>query len=330
MEDLNKIPMNFYLAPLEGITGYIFRNAWADYFGGMDKYVTPFISPNTKKCFTTREKKDILPEHNGGKYVVPQILTANAEYFIDTAKKLKEYGYQEINFNLGCPSGTVVTKKKGAGFLGYPEELDAFLEKVFEEIYQKEGMKISIKTRLGIEEEEEFTALLKIYNRYPLEELILHPRVQKDFYKKPVHLGLLESVLESSRAKLCYNGDIFTPKQYRKLVQSFPRIECIMLGRGILVNPGLLEEIKTGKPMEKEVLYQFLRRLCRDYEEEMSGDKNVLYKMKELWFYLGHSFEDSEACRKKIKKTDKLLEYHRIVERLFAERELRTWEYHGQ
>lgn len=318
--------MKFYLAPLEGITGYIFRNAWADYFGGMDKYVTPFISPNTKKCFTTKEKKDILPEHNQGKYVVPQILTANAEYFIDTAKRLKEFGYQEINFNLGCPSGTVITKKKGAGFLGYPGELDAFLEKVFEEIYQKEEMKISIKTRLGMEAEKEFDTLLEIYNRYPLEELILHPRVQKDFYKKPVHLLPLERIVENSQAEFCYNGDIFTPKHYRKLVQSLPAIECTMLGRGILVNPGLLEEIKTGKPMEKEVLYQFLKRLCKDYEEELSGDRTVLYKMKELWFYLGHSFEDSEAYMKKIKKTDKLAEYHRIVEELFAERQLRKWE----
>ena len=318
--------MKFYLAPMEGITGYIFRNAWADYFGRMDKYVTPFISPNTKKCFTTKEKKDILPEHNQGKYVVPQILTANTEYFIDTAKRLKEFGYQEINFNLGCPSGTVITKKKGAGFLGYPEELDAFLEKVFEEIYQKEEMKISIKTRLGMEDEKEFDQLLDIYNRYPLEELILHPRVQKDFYKKPVHLEPLGRIVENSQAEFCYNGDIFTPKHYRKLVQSFPAIECTMLGRGILVNPGLLEEIKTGKPMEKEVLYQFLKRLCRDYEEELSGDRTVLYKMKELWFYLGHSFEDSEAYMKKIKKTDKLAEYHRIVEELFAERQLRKWE----
>lgn len=320
-----RFSMKFYLAPLEGITGYVFRNTWAEYFGGMDKYVTPFISPNTKKCFTTKEKKDILPEHNQGKYVIPQILTANAEYFIDTAKKLKAYGYQEININLGCPSGTVVTKKKGSGFLAYPEELDRFLETVFEEAYQKEKMKVSIKTRLGMEEEEEFYSILEIYNKYPLEELVIHPRVQKDFYKKPIHLDYFEEIHKNSKAKVCYNGDIFTPKLYMEFTERFPEIENVMLGRGILVNPGLLTEIKTGKPMEKEILYRFLEQLCKAYEEALSGDWNVLYKVKELWFYLAHSFTDYEPYLKKIKKANKLEEYQRVVERLFAEQELRKW-----
>lgn len=315
--------LKFYLAPMEGITGYIFRNAWEEFFGGMDKYVTPFISPNTKKCFTTKEKRDILPENNQGKMVVPQILTAHPEYFIDTAKRLHAYGYQEINFNLGCPSGTVITKKKGAGFLAYPGELDQFLEVVFEEIYQKQKMKISIKTRLGIDREEEFYAILAIYNKYPLEELIVHPRVQKDFYKEPVHLDFLEKVLEKSRIPVCYNGDIFTPGLYGSFTERFPAIDRIMLGRGILVNPGLLEQIKTGKHTEKDNLYSFLNRLCKDYEKELSGEKPVLYKMKELWFYLAHSFTNYEPYAKNIKKAGRLLEYQNVVEWLFAEQELK-------
>lgn len=318
--------MKFYLAPLEGITGYVFRNAWESYFGGMDKYVTPFISPNTKKCFTTKEKKDILPEHNEGKMVVPQILANRSEYFIDTAKKLKSYGYQEVNLNLGCPSGTVVTKKKGSGFLAYPEELDAFLEKIFEECHEKEKMKISIKTRLGMEAEEEFYRILEIYNKYPLEELIIHPRVRMDYYKNPVHLDFFEEIYKNSKAMVCYNGDIFTPGQYQSFTARFSETEAVMLGRGILVNPGLLEEIRTGKPMEKERLKAFLDQLCRDYEEELSGDHTVLHKMKELWFYLAHSFTDYEPYAKKIKKADRLSEYRIVVEKLFAEQELRSWK----
>lgn len=317
--------MKFYLAPLEGITGYIFRNAWETYFGGMDKYVTPFISPNTKKCFTTKEKKDIVPEHNTGLPVVPQILTSQSEFFTDTVKRLKEYGYTEVNLNLGCPSGTVVTKKKGAGFLAYPEELERFLEEVFEEVYEKENIRISIKTRLGVEKEEEFYRLLSIYNQYPLEELIIHPRVQKDFYKKEVHTAFFEEVYKNSKARVCYNGDIFTPGQYRGFTERFPEIEAVMLGRGILVNPGLLEEIKTGKLMEKNRLYGFLERLCSDYKEELKDDRTTLFKLKEFWFYLGHSFTEYERYLKKIKKADRLDEYRLVVEKLFSEQELRKW-----
>lgn len=317
--------MNFYFAPMEGITGYIFRNAWADFFGGMDQYFTPFISPNNKKGFTTKEKRDVLPEHNSGKKVVPQILTGNSEYFLEIARRLKEYGYSEINLNLGCPSGTVVTKKKGAGFLAYPEELSVFLEEIFEAVHEKEGMEISIKTRLGMEKEEEFYKILEIYNTYPLKELIVHPRVQKDFYKKPVHLDFFEEIEKNSRASVCYNGDIFTPEQYQSFIRRFPTVESIMLGRGILVNPGLLEEIQTKRPMEKERLYHFLERLSRDYKEELSGEIPVLYKLKELWFYLGHSFENSEKYMKKIKKAATLSEYERMIDQIFAEQKLRQW-----
>ena len=171
--------MKLYLAPLEGITGWIFRRALHECFGGFDKYFVPFIRPNQMGHFSAREKKDILPDHNEGMYTVPQILTNRPEDFIRTAAKLKEYGYGEINLNLGCPSKTVVTKGRGAGFLAYPDRLDDFLYEVF----QKCDIRISVKTRLGMEEPEEFGPILEIYNKYPLEELIIHPRVQKDFYK---------------------------------------------------------------------------------------------------------------------------------------------------
>ena len=171
--------MNLYLAPLEGITGHIYRNALHQCFDGFDKYFIPFISPNQKGHFSTREKKDVMPEHNQGMYAVPQILTNNVEDFLCTAKKLGDYGYKEVNLNLGCPSRTGVTKGRGAGFLDEPQKLDRFLDKVFEEC----NLEISIKTRIGMEDPEEFETILPIYNKYPLKELIIHPRVQKEFYK---------------------------------------------------------------------------------------------------------------------------------------------------
>ena len=179
--------MKIYLAPLEGVTGYTYRRALQECFGGFDKYFIPFILPNQKGHLSTREKKDIAPENNQGMQAVPQILTKNAEDFIRTVETLKEYGYEEVNLNLGCPSKTVVTRGRGAGFLDRPDELDRFLD----EIFRKCDVRISIKTRLGMEEEWEFEDLLKIYNKYPLEELIIHPRLQKDYYKNTPRMEAL-------------------------------------------------------------------------------------------------------------------------------------------
>ena len=161
--------MKYYLAPMEGITGFIYRNSYEKFFGGIDKYFAPFVVPNSSKSLKTKELRDVLPENNKGINLVPQILTNDSEGFILTAKKLKDLGYNEINLNLGCPSGTVVGKKRGSGFLVHKEELDKFLE----EIFKIDDIKISIKTRLGMDKPEEFYELIKIYNKYPMEELII-------------------------------------------------------------------------------------------------------------------------------------------------------------
>ena len=187
--------MKLYLAPLEGITSYIYRKALYQCFDGFDKYFIPFIRAKQNLNFSGREKKDISPENNSGMYAVPQILTRNADDFLRTANQLKEYGYQEVNLNLGCPSKTVVTKGCGAGFLTRPEELEQFLDRIF----SKTDMKISVKTRLGMENAEEFPRLMEIYNRFPMEELIIHPRVQKDFYKNIPNLEAFGEALAIRR-----------------------------------------------------------------------------------------------------------------------------------
>ena len=171
--------MNFYFAPMEGLTGYIYRNAHNAFFNNIDKYFSPFIVANQSSSFKTRELNDILPENNQGLVLIPQLLTNNAKDFINTSNKIKQLGYNEINLNLGCPSGTVVSKNRGSGFLSKTEELNVF----FEEIFSQATTKISVKTRIGKDQPEEFYNLIEIFNKYPIEELIIHPRTQKIFIK---------------------------------------------------------------------------------------------------------------------------------------------------
>lgn len=311
--------MKFYLAPMEGVTGYIYRNACQEIFGGVDKYITPFITPKQKKGFTSKELNDILPEHNEGMTVVPQILTNNAEDFLSTAKCLnKDYGYQEMNLNLGCPSGTVTSKGKGAGFLGKTKALDEFLYEIFE----RADFEISIKTRIGVEEPEEFYELLEIYNRYPIKELTVHPRVLKDYYKNTPHRNIYKYAEENSKNPLCYNGDIFTARAYEELMQDCPKTQAVMLGRGMLTNPGMIRFLKRKKSTTKEELKNFHDRVWEGYLSVMSGDIPAIYKMKELWFYMGEMFTEPERYIKKIRKTDSRTEYETVVNVLFREQNI--------
>lgn len=310
--------MKYYFAPMEGITIYIYRNALEKYFGGIDKYFTPFIMPNGKRIFRTREKNDVMPEHNQGITLVPQILTRKSEEFIKTAVQLKEMGYDEVNLNLGCPSKTVVSKGKGSGFLAEPEELDEFLDEIFHSL----NMKISIKTRIGKVSADEFEELIKVFNQYPLEELIIHPRIQTQFYQGSPNMEVFQMAADQSVNPVCYNGDLVTTEDIRTFQQNFPKIEMVMIGRGLLRNPALVRQMKGGKPLDKESLRKMHDQVYEAYQEALSGDKNVLFKMKDFWTNPVQMFKNHEKYAKKIKKAQKLEVYENAVKELFDQQEL--------
>lgn len=303
--------MKYYLAPMESMTGYIFRNVYHRHFGNVDKYFTPFISSSG---LNHKELNDVLPEHNKGMLLVPQILTNHADVFLELAKRMQEYGYECVNLNLGCPSGTVVAKKRGSGFLAFPEELERFLDEIFE----KCPLKISVKTRIGKNDVSEWARLQEIYNRFPIEELIVHPRLQKDQYRLPVHHDIFKQSLEVSNAPVCYNGDIHSPEQYREFCDRFPTVDTVMLGRGVFKNPGLVGELKGEEPVTPKKLKSFMDDLLQGYEEIMSGDLHTLFKMKEVWVYLGEFFADEEKLLKRIKKSNSTAEYKTVLRELWS------------
>ncbi|MBU3091240.1 tRNA-dihydrouridine synthase family protein [Clostridium sp. CF011] len=312
--------MKYYLAPMEGITGYIYRNSYQKFFNNIDKYFTPFIVTNKSRSLKSKELRDVLPENNKGMNIVPQILTNDSEGFIITSRKLQQLGYKEVNLNLGCPAGTVVSKNRGSGFLAKREELDMFLD----EIFKIDDMKISIKTRIGKDSPEEFYELIKIYNKYPLEELIIHPRIQKDFYGNKPNLQVFKDALSLSTNPVCYNGDIFTIDDHNKLMKAFPEVKAVMLGRGILANPRLINEIKnnTNTNIDKKVLKDFHDEILNKYIELFDEDRNAIFRMKELWGYMIYMFSDNKKYAKKIKKSQNLSDYNEAVLSLFTEQEI--------
>ena len=330
--------MKFYLAPLEGLTGYIYRNAMEKYFPGVDRYFTPFIAPDQNKILRTKEQRDVLPANNMVKNLVPQILTNNAEHFIRTTEALQELGYEEVNLNLGCPSGTVVSRGRGSGFLAYPDELDRFLEQIFE----GSRTKISIKTRVGRDNADDAFRLLEIYRKYPLSELIIHPRTRSEFYRGVPNLELFgemakwwedsfaneesekesdgftavaehkrnsaeaeqriagRNLLDQNKSgkpgiTLCYNGNIMSTRDYQTFTERFPNIDCVMLGRGAIANPGLIRQLKTGVPTDKKNLRAFHDEILEAQREMVHEDKNAMFRMKEMWIYMIHLFGPTKA-----------------------------------
>lgn len=299
----------FYCAPLEGLTSFVFRRAHARLYPGIDKYFSPFLAPAGAGLFSKRERRDVAPENNGGVYLVPQLLARNAEDFVRGARELESLGYREINLNLGCPSGTVVSKGKGAGFLQYPEELDAFLA----HIYSRLSCRVSIKTRLGMTSPEEFFPLLDIFNKYPVYELILHPRVRTDYYREPVREELYAAALERSRAPVCLNGDIWNAEDAARLQGAYPGAQAIMLGRGLCADPALAQKAAGSPVQDRERLLEFHDEIFRGYTDAFGSANSALARMKELWFYLIHLFADGEKTAKRIKKTTDPNDYAAIA-----------------
>ena len=302
--------MQIYLAPMEGITTYIYRNALAKYYGGVDKFFTPFLA---NQNLNHKELNDVLPEHNTGLQVVPQILANKADTFLEITKRLVEFGYGQVNLNLGCPSGTVVARKRGAGFLSVPDQLDCFLE----EIFSKSPLPISIKTRIGVEQMEEWERILSVYRKYPLAELIIHPRLQKEFYRGKAHPEVYLMACEKGFGRLCYNGDITDLVAMDALFEGLGDCipSAIMVGRGAIANPALPKELAehANSCLPKELFRDFHNEILNGYREMMSGDQPVLFKMKELWVYMGPYRGLTDKQMKKIRKAGSLAEYESIV-----------------
>ena len=315
--------MHIYFAPLEGITTYPYRNLHHKYFGGVEKYFTPFLAPGPEQGMSVKEMRDVLPENNAGVPVVPQILTNRAGDFLLASKKLLEMGYREINLNLVCPSGTVTAKKKGSGFLLYPDDLDRFFDEVFSDAAVRNGeFLVSIKTRIGKNEVEEWPELMQVYNRYPIHELTVHPRIQKEFYKGTPHLDVFTDILKESRNPVVYNGDLFTVEKVKEFREKFPTVGTVMIGRGLIRNPALAEMIlQEETEPEADILpriREFHDALFEHYRETMSGDRNLLFRMKDLWSYMLAEVPDSEKLAKKIRKSQHVPEYLAAVEEVFA------------
>ncbi|MDO4615090.1 MAG: tRNA-dihydrouridine synthase family protein [Lachnospiraceae bacterium] len=311
----------YSLAPMEGITTAAMRRAHCKIFPGTDRYYSPFIATGAGFLLKNKDRRSILPENNRGLTLIPQLLSNNAEMFLKSTEQLAEIGYREINLNLGCPSGTVSAKRRGAGFLADPAEMDRFFSAVFEGIPAVserigEEIRISVKTRIGIEDPEEAFRILEVYNRYPICELIVHPRVLKEYYKGSVHQDIFISMYKDSKNPIAYNGDIRFAEDEQEIRKKCPGLGHVMIGRGLIRNPALIRMLRGGMPPEKEEILRYLDVLLANTAEEIREERNQLGKMKDIWYHLGDLFSEDDRYLKKVRKATSVSVYRSAVEEL--------------
>ena len=300
--------MRYYFAPMEGLTDSIYRSAHHAHFGGVDRYYMPFLSPTVHRSLTNREERELPYAQSVPFTAVPQLLTKVPEDFLWATTVCAERGYDEVNLNTGCPSGTVVSKGKGSGML---RDLDA-LCRFLDEVFSKSVLPISIKTRLGLEDPQEFPAILEIYNRYPVKELTIHPRVRKQFYDGAVDMEMFRYAAQNSRNRLCYNGDITNLAQIDALQKEFPQLEAVMIGRSLIADPGML----CGGT-DKAALEAFMNELLVRYTEAFGGSRNAMFRLKENWGMIHQRFEGCDKLWKRLRKTTDLQEYRSITTEIF-------------
>ncbi len=313
-------------APMEGITIYCYRNTHHKYFGNdLDYYYTPFLSIYKHHSIKKRDMREILPENNSEKgiVIIPQIMANDSDEIIWALHDLHERGYDEINLNMGCPVGTVLSKNKGSGMLADPDRLYEIFSRIFDDKITSE-IKFTVKTRLGLTDPHEFENILPVLNKFPFGAVIIHPRVRTQMYKGIPDMEMFKWAYENSTNPVGYNGNIFVPEDYYKIINEFPNLYEVMMGRGLVANPALAREIKNGQKMNLEELKGFMTDLEKNYKIEIPADESIMHKMKEIWFYVGNLLvkqdgSSSEQLIHKIRTAKNIAEYRNAVRTVFRE-----------
>lgn len=300
--------MKLYFAPMEGITNYVYRKVHNEIFGGCDAYYSPFITPSDNERLSRKGLRDIHPELNEGINLIPQVLVNRSETFFKFESKLKELGYSSVNINMGCPAQTVVKKNRGSAMLKNLEDTGRFLDEIFAE----SKTEISVKSRIGFNEEEA-EKIISLFNCYPFEQVIIHPRIRSEFYKGKASIEAFSKIYELCNGKLCYNGDVFTLEDFNDITKKFPLVYGVMIGRGAIKNPAVFREIRGGNKLSKEEIILFTERLSEEYMKVLESDAFTLHKLKEIWEYLGLNFVNNKKLSKGIKKATVLSELLTVI-----------------
>ena len=303
--------MKLWLAPLHGITNYHFRNCLFRHVEGFDVAVTPFLPVGSSAQLNVRRWRDVAPENNTACETIPQLIGNNPPHFVDTIRELHKLGYNRFNWNIGCPAAQVVRKQRGCGIMPHP----SWVEDVVRLVTEETDCRFSVKMRLGLRNAGEGLEIVERLNRYPLDFIAVHPRLGVQQYDGIPDFDSFQKIYELSDHPLIYSGDIFDIPSYQRLTERFPGVSGVMLGRGVLRNPFLSEELLAGAPLPEEVRMQRFEVFYNEYVtllRQVRGEQGSLSVLKELWHYFAHFFGLTEPALHSLLR---LTDYHEFCER---------------
>lgn len=310
-------------SPLQGFTDFRFRNAFHKHFGGIDTFYSPYIKLNGKLVVKGSYERDILPENNSTLEVIPQIITNDAEEFLFVAKYVQQFGYKELNWNLGCPYPMVAKCGMGSGLIKNTDQIEHILKRVHNET----DIIVSMKMRMGYENATEILDVFPILEQYPIKNIAIHARIGKQLYKGGVDLDSFQKCLDTSKQKIYYNGDITSVTKFNELQERFPSIEHWMIGRGLIADPFLPSMIKnntTEYPKNKlEIFEAFHDEIYQQYDAYLQGPTPIRMKMLGFWEYFSESFSNPQKTFKKIKKAGNSKNYEIAVKEIFKNGEFK-------
>lgn len=318
---MNTQPL-FYLAPLRGVTDYIFRNTFESYFGKFDYLLAPFIPTVKGSTVNIHHIRDILPDYNDVERVIPQIIGNDPADIIILASHFAVLGYKSVNLNLGCPHPQITRKRRGSGLLPFPEMIRSILETVIPKV----SCTLSVKVRLGLTSKDELENVIPVFNQLPLSEVIIHPRTGSQMYDGSADISYFIKYSSAISHQITYNGDLWSLDDFRSFSSLMPKIHNWMMGRGVVSNPNLLEELRSDRYMkiDTKTLESFHNEMFAKNREKLSGPSHLLGKMKELWAYMAKSFNRSKKVLKKIQKKTTIEGYLKATEEIFNEEPVNT------
>ena len=315
--------MHISMAPIQGITDFRFRNVFNQHFKGVDFYYAPYIRMDKGLIIPKARQKDVDPKNNEGLNLIPQVMSNDVDELLFLSQYLSDLGYTEMNWNLGCPYPMVTKRKLGAGMIPEPDMVNSLLGRIMPEL----KLKMSVKLRMGLFDYSEIDNLIPVLNQYPLKEIILHPRIGKDLYKNLADKNGFERVRSKFTSPLAYNGDINSKDDFQNLIQRFPEVNHVMLGRGLIANPFLSEEI-IGTEIDADEKVQRFRKfhdlLLAEVSGALSGHSHIITRMRSYWEYFAQSFADPHKVFKLVKKSTSLDKYDGAVRRIIQENEWLT------
>jgi tRNA-dihydrouridine synthase len=303
-------------SPLQGFTDYRFRNALHRYFGGIDTFYAPYIRLNGKFVIKPGYQRDLQLKNNSTLTVIPQVMTNDADEFIFVSKYVRELGYTELNWNLGCPYPMVINRCMGSGLINDPQRIDRILERVHNET----DIVVSMKMRMGYEHSGEILDVFPVLEKYPIKNVAIHARIGKQLYKGGVDLQSFQRCVDNTSIPLYYNGDITSVESHTRLKEQFPMIDHWMIGRGLISDPSLPQMIKNGDteyPADRlEMFSKFHDTLLSEFQDTLSGEKHVTQKMSSYWEYFAASMRSPIRMIKKIRKAKTMNDYEHAVAQL--------------